>query len=436
MIRRSYRLISKLSPFFAWVISESYYTLVGGRFEDLKTALINRGTISNLSFEWTLVQTKTATPNHSRIAFISCLPPDKTGIATYSLYSWLDTDRDVDIFCLPYDDDWFFGLQRYVERRSSGHARIFDVRSFLTADMNQNYEFIVIALGNSDHFKFVLTLIEKLSSFGDLDRLTLYLHDACCLNVLMKGLYLDYTRFLSYLRDIYPEIFAKFRTRSKGPHPSLEMLAESGIMGIRYFYQKGIKSFIVNSEAAAQLVKNDIHSDDISLDILFNPIFAPIGDAQIRKIIATPNISHESGIIRIGTFGILGASKCTDLILSAVALMAKRGDRVHLTLAGYNAHEYCLSRSRILKKFPHTIVNAPTDLQLWTLMNQVDLAIQLRLKNTGESSGIVSHFIKLRKPMILSDIGSFVEIGRDLGPDVATISKIFQVNNLPTAYQL
>lgn len=75
MIRRSYRLISKLSPFFAWVISESYYTLVGGRFEDLKTALINRGTISNLSFEWTLVQTKTATPNHSRIAFISCLPP-------------------------------------------------------------------------------------------------------------------------------------------------------------------------------------------------------------------------------------------------------------------------------------------------------------------------------------------------------------------------
>ncbi len=422
MLRRLYRFMARLSPFLSIFIRESYYTLNGWRFLDLKEAIArNHGTSPTLSLEWTLADANNiALPNDSRMAFVTCLPPDKTGIATCSLYSWLKTSRAVDIFCPPQNDDWFFALHRYLERESKGKARVLDVNGFLSADMSKRYEFIVIAVGNSHHNAYVIPLIKKLSTFGSLERVTLYLHDPCCLNLLEDELGLGavaLSKGLSYFAAIYPEVM-----RSSGAR--FANLAGSGVMGIRYFYQKGIRRYIVNSEAALRLVEADIGSDDVFIDKLFHPIFSPIEERTCDDTLdtittgiggnqsATKMRNEQDVDLRIGTFGIPGPDKCTDLVLQAVSIMAKQGVRAHLTMAGYNVRQYYATYAGDLAKIPHTLVDAPTDLQLWTLMSRIDLAVQLRSNNRGESSGIVAQLIKLNKPMILSDVGSFSEIGK------------------------
>jgi glycosyltransferase involved in cell wall biosynthesis len=44
-------------------------------------------------------------------------------------------------------------------------------------------------------------------------------------------------------------------------------------------------------------------------------------------------------------------------------------------------------------------------------MRQVDVAVQLRSRNLGESSGVVPQLLQLGKPVVVSAIGSFTEFG-------------------------
>ncbi|MBT9155014.1 MAG: hypothetical protein DDT39_01704 [Firmicutes bacterium] len=179
-----------------------------------------------------------------------------------------------------------------------------------------------------------------------------------------------------------------------------------GITGVRVFERYGITKFLVNSAAAREIVLRDLSARTASVSGLFHPAFAP----EIEKPTVTISRQHAEEII-VGTFGIPNKEKQTEIIVSACQLLTQTGRRVRLIVAGYRADKY-------VRRFQSSTENLViegfgdlTDAELFCAMSTVDVAVQLRRRNLGESSGVIPQLLVLGKNVIVSDVGSFAEYG-------------------------
>ena len=402
-MRTIFRVVARLFPRLAGFVKEAYYTLNGWRFDDVKTHITHETShsgLSSLSLERTLrTALDDANSNVSRFAFVTCLPPEDTGIATCSLYSWLGSNAPVDIFCPVVDLDWFFTLSRRLANSDHSGPRLFDVGGFLTMNGNFKYSHIVLAVGNSNHHIYIFELLKKLSSVGSLARVTLYVHDPCLLNLVQRGAKLSEVALLHVMQELYGR---PLKPSEPGTfhHSSL---IEQGVFGVRYFFSNGIDKFLVNSKAAASILERDLAGTGALVRQIFHPVFLPDG---VSFNIAAPKPANE---IVIGSFGGPGIGKRTDLVVLAANELKRRGNSVRLLLAGYEIRKFTDHYDRLFKDLKYTIFDGPTDVQLVRCMQQCDVAVQLRAENLGESSGIVSQLLCLGKSVIVSNLGSFAE---------------------------
>lgn len=167
-------------------------------------------------------------------------------------------------------------------------------------------------------------------------------------------------------------------------------------------------NYIVNSSAAKDIILNEISGDKISIEKIFHPVFAP-KDIRIHNNLDQLDriISKVSGPI-LGTFGLPGFGKCTDIVIEAVNKLREEIPNVRLIVAGYEVDSFFRKNPDLMREFIITY-DSPSDTILNMLMERIDIAIQLRLKNLGESSGIIPQLLALNKKVICSNIGSFLE---------------------------
>jgi glycosyltransferase involved in cell wall biosynthesis len=399
-------VLSRLSPRASALVHESIYTLKGWRFDDLKKHIDaeRRETWASAStttaLEYTLRSASESRQYSSRVAFVTCLPPQDTGIATCSLYSWLGYEGPVDIFCPVADLDWFFYLSEKLTGPSGGGPRLFDVRGFLSMDRAVTYDHIVIAVGNSNHHIYVFELLKKLSSAGSLQRVTLYVHDPCLLNLIQRGAGLSSTTQLARtLGDIYEIKPQQIEGHDWVDHAAL---IGEGIFGVRYFSNFGIKRFLVNSVAAAEILTRDLAGTAARVDRIFHPAFLPVEKLE-------PQFNTAFNGISIGMFGIPCSAKRTDTVIRAVKRLAQREHNVRLHIAGFHVAQFAEGRRQLLEGIDCKVFDGPTDPQLIQCMQCVDVAVQLRTQNLGESTGIIPQLLHLGKSVITTDIGSFKE---------------------------
>ncbi|HWT08839.1 MAG TPA: glycosyltransferase, partial [Roseomonas sp.] len=116
------------------------------------------------------------------------------------------------------------------------------------------------------------------------------------------------------------------------------------------------------------------------------------------------------GALRIGSFGYPAASKGTDRIIAAFRLLRQRHPDAMLVLAGYHAGRYVQAEG-LADEPGLELHDNPPEATLLALMSSVDVAVQLRMQNTGESSGIVPQLLARDVPTITSAIGAFAEYG-------------------------
>lgn len=402
--------IERIQEFFKNVT----YTVNGWRFDDLKQFVLSlhaggkvAPTTNSITFSSSLERITANSPSVSpRIAFVSCMPAQDTGIATCSFYSWRGSEIEVDIFCPVSDPDYFFALQSLVD---SNLVRILDVDSLLTIASIVRYEWIVFAVGNSNHHLYVLDCIKKLNFAGLTNRIVFYVHDPCLLNLIQSGNQLTSSELLELIKQIYPDGFLSSFVSEQGWRLHA-WLTEKNVFGPRYFRSVGISKFLVNSSAAKALLQRDLIGTGSYIAELFHPVFLPLGvSRRLESRLREPRTE-----LVIGTFGIPGAAKLTHLILEAANVLQARGTTVKLVIAGFHAKNYAKNEWNKLKTLPHLIFDGPTDVQLAEAMMSVDIAIQLRDRNLGESSGVVPQLIALRRPTIVSAIGTFLEYGNSV----------------------
>ncbi len=323
-----------------------------------------------------------------RLAVISCMPPARTGIATATLLTFLQSHFPVDIFSyFESPEDYLYAI---TDRRLHGtNVRIFHLATLPFALRRTNYKAQLFVLGNSLHnFPLYSQLLRKVQ-FPALLPTFIHLHDPCMLNLLRM-------RCLAQEADFGAVIQRHYDVR---PSNVLDdnVLVGAGIFGVRPLLQNiQVKGIFVNSLAALSIVKREC--PNIPADLLFHPVFPMV--EKTKRL--------GSAEFQIGTFGEPHHGKLTELVTEAFEIIKSRGHQSRLFIAGFGADRYAIANN-LTRHAGYEIYDDVDDEQLCHLMQSIDVAVQLRYINLGETSGIVSRLINTDIPIIASDIGSFKE---------------------------
>jgi glycosyltransferase involved in cell wall biosynthesis len=409
--------MARMSPTLGQVIRDTQVTINGWRFHDMKSYIDERlgnhqAQAASGTFQASLETLRGRLPGRGkrvRIAFISTMPPDATGIASCSFYSWFGSEIAVDLLCPAGDLDWFHRNRlMFGNGDTDASVHVLDVAALLTAAQTNQYEAIILAIGNSDHNLYLHAVLRKIVESGLSDRCVAYVHDPCLLNFVQKGLRTTPQMFAAHLANLYG-------AKADAPASVLQQdwdlhahLARNGVMGLCYLCDFGIRYFLVNSAAAQNIVESDLKGRDFAIKRVFHPAFLPAGAEPAP--VQTPARLPSDPII-VGSFGVPSHSKRIMDVIGALRLLEAEGTKVRLVLVGFGVAEFMRRNADILSGLDILHHDAPSDLQLINYMRGVDVGVQLRRENLGENSGVVAQLLMLSRPTIVSAVGSFAELG-------------------------
>jgi glycosyltransferase involved in cell wall biosynthesis len=328
------------------------------------------------------------------LCIVSVLPPSATGIALCTLATYAHAPFPVDIFVT---HDTIPEYLRCVDdpRLVGAASEAFGLASLPRGRARRDYAGEVFTFGNSPHH---LPTYMALKARGASGPVFAHLHEPFLID--LAGAYAKEVKCAAdkFLRVNYGARFDGLETALVNEDAAA--FASSGVLGAKaLFHDLNVTAFLVNSHAARDLLLRDWPELDPSrVHVLFHPVFAPLPVKRTPR--ATP---------RIGSFGIPSVNKHTPLLVEAFRILRARRP-IELLLAGYHA-DYFARTYGYANELGIIIVDAPDDRALEQLMANVDLAIQLRAHNLGESSGAIAQLLAQTTPVLASRVGSFVEFG-------------------------
>lgn len=330
-----------------------------------------------------------AAPN--ALAVVSALPPEQTGLANFTLRTFRAAGYPVDIFSHFTDIASYLSLACDESLAAAG-ITFLPISLLPAARVRRRYFAQIFEIGNSHHNLPVLASATSLATFPTDIPTFVHIHDPCLLNLLRRFVDRNGLDFSETISQHYGTELARDDDR---------FLIQNGVFGPRALFSaiQGVH-LLTNSVAAQEHLARDWPEARERQHVLFHPVFAP----------NIPRRAKLRDTIRIGTFGIPSAAKRSEVVVSAFRLLAKKIENLELVIAGYHATAF--ARWLDLEKMPSIkIFDSPSDEKLLELMQSCDLAVQLRLENLGESSGVVPQLISLGVPVIVSRIGAFAEYG-------------------------
>lgn len=363
---------------------------------------------------WTAAQAAIPDPGLPRLALLSILPPTPNGVASFAARFFADARWRLDAYApLPLEP-----LEALAHAASGPRQRFFPIQSWGRIQPPSFYQAVIVEAGNSPHHAPALRAAAQASG----EQVWLHLHEAQAIRFWNGWFEEDARAVMALYREHYPGQSLSMDDLFGDPRPE----APRGIRPLARLCQA--RRILVHSEYCAQKVREDLGDLDLPVDVLFHPLPPSSG--------AHPEPGEAP--LRVGHFGGLSAGKSIATLVAAMDRLASSRD-VRLVLAGYGAGRYA-SRHRLASRRPWVEVHdAPPDDQLEALMASVHVAVQLRPTNHGESSGVVSQLLGMARPLVLSDIGSFPELGPVavyVSPDVdadGLARAILQARDLPEA---
>jgi len=338
-----------------------------------------------------------------RIAFVTPLPPQRSGVAddSYRLVSALARHCDVDAVV---DGG-------AASTAAPPGARVVSASNFRTAEaLARGYDKVFYTIGNSEFHAGALELLRQ-------RRGVVIAHD-----VRLSGLYgwvaanrphLVPGGFSSALRSMYgsrlPAAVGEqgwidfWDANRHGVFMAREAIAHS-------------ESFLVHSEHAAQLARLDAApADEHKVHTIPFRFLAPEEAAEAPAAKAIPDIQGPV----VGTFGMVSPAKQTEKLLESWEFVLAEISTARLAVVGSDGgsgERECL-RDRIaeLGLDEHVMQTGDVDEPLFrSWIARSDLAVQLRGGTNGETSAVVAQCLSAGVPTIVTDIGSARELPDDV----------------------
>jgi glycosyltransferase involved in cell wall biosynthesis len=320
------------------------------------------------------------------------MPPAQTGLATCTLLTFRDAGYPVDIFSsYASTHEYLLGISDM--RLQGSLVRVFDASTLPLARSQGEYRGQLFVVGNSHHNAAITVQLRQARHFPSSTPLHLYIHDPCLLNLCFRVSRAENIDFRKTLCASYG--------LSMSRSFDFEDLIADKIYGVRsLFSDVKVSSVIVNSKAAAAMIATEL--PNVPVHVMFLPVL-PVQ-------VASP-IKRVPGNFRIGSFGLAHEFKQTELISAAFQTIRKTIPNATLVLAGFEVGQYAAAHG-LRPEDGYEVHDTPDDEQFDALLNSVDVAVQLRRHNLGENSGPIARLLEIGKPVVVSNIGSFAELGQ------------------------
>jgi len=343
---------------------------------------------------------KTANYHHienkkPKLAYVSPLPPERSGISTYSaeLLPYLAKHYDIEIIV---------DQEKVTDEWISKNLPIRDVEYFKT-NVN-SYDRILYHMGNSPFHKHMLSLLEYYPG-------VVALHD----------FYLSHLiNWINHMQDssfLFKELY-----RSQG-YSALKFLKEEGIEETIWKYPSNLnilqnaRGIIVHSEFSKKLAKefySKVNFDNWYVIHQLRRLSEKLDKAECRKRLG---ISEKDFLIC--SFGLLGSTKQNHRVLGAfIKSSLAKLDNVKLVFVGENhGGEYGQNLLDTIKqnnlKNKVTITGWTDDEAYRLYLSSCDMGVQLRTNSRGETSRAALDCMAYGIPTIVNANGSMAELSKD-----------------------
>jgi glycosyltransferase involved in cell wall biosynthesis len=342
---------------------------------------------------------RTAKPERRppRLAFVSPLPPQASGVAdaSYRLLESLSTRCEIDAFVDGYDVG-----QRVAATAPQG-VKLVSAISFDRCERARGgYDGVVYCLGNSEFHPGALALLRKRPGI-------VIAHD-----LRLSGLYAWAARERpdAVPRSFYETLHRMYGNRipaEVGEHGWLDLddADRYGIFMARDVLEQ-CDLFLVHSVYAAQLARFDARPADVAKIRVI-----PFG---IPPPVARPNTPASREPL-VATFGIASAAKQTEKIIEAFATVAERDASARFAVVGSfpdprerERAEKLVGALGLARTCELTGRLGTEDYSQW--MARATVAVQLRAWSNGETSAAVMDCLAAGVPTVVTRLGSAAEL--------------------------
>jgi hypothetical protein len=326
-----------------------------------------------------------------RLALVSCLPPEQSGIADFTHELLAASGELLQAYAAPGARRAYLEWQRYDGVRQSVVPL-----DRLEHDMRKDVDAAVLMVGNSPHFADLLEWAAAVQRRSPNAPLLLYAHDAFLQSVLL---------LLSRRDDLMTEMRRDHGRALRVPSSAAELaeLLEQRVLGASVIVKWLRPSMvIVNSATSRALLQQE---PGWPQDTLVETAFQPVVPARARW-----TRGAQGKPLRIGAFGMPNLFKKLDVTFEAHALLRRDQPDTTLVLAGYGMDRYVAERGWSGRPGVE-VYDSPGEEELGSLMAGVDVAVQLRNADLGESSGVIARLLAIGTPIIASPLGASLELG-------------------------
>ncbi len=309
------------------------------------------------------------------IAYVTPLPPVRSGIAEYSLRLLEELALRADVHCFVEDPGtdvrWPSGV--WVNPLSDLPAR-------WAAD---EFDHVIHAVGNNGIHR---SAIEMLKVVGGV----VHLHDVRLVNCYAES------RWPDVVEAHYPGRFTEAELAEMTAFWA-ESVAERGVFLLADI-ARSAQAIFVHSHHAADLVEQDIG--------IRPTVVGPLGG-----LAPWPRRRVRASGARIVSFGIVSTAKQSDKLVRAVRRLRSERPDVELTLVGAGAEVL-----DTIEGGAEGVVCAGhvDDVEYERWMEWADLAVQLRDRSNGESSAAVADCLARGLPTVVTAIGSARELPNEV----------------------
>jgi glycosyltransferase involved in cell wall biosynthesis len=324
-----------------------------------------------------------------RLAFVSPLPPERSGIADYSaeLLPELAKYYEIDVVLAQPALDQARMPAKFAQRTVDW----FDTYS-------EQYDRILYHFGNSTFHQHMFDLLERHPG-------VVVLHD-----FFLSGV-IDFAEAGSRL----PNNFCRTLYQAHG-YQALSGEREQGRAESLYRYPCN-KAVL---DRASGVIVHSAHSIDLAARWYGKaaaggwhkiPLMRAL-PGQIDKAGARKALDIGAGDFLVCSFGMLSATKCSDRIVAAWIDSALHADpRCHLLFVGDHAQLFGADLARRIAAHPRIRITGYADAQTYRrYLAAADAAVQLRARSRGETSAAVLDCLACRLPTIINAHGSAAEV--------------------------
>jgi glycosyltransferase involved in cell wall biosynthesis len=345
-------------------------------------------------YEQTLARPRRA--RRARLALITPWPPERSGIADYSYRLARELGERIDVDVVVGEP-----LSSYAPPLERG-VTLIEAASFAAGRLARQHDRVLYCMGNSSYHRHVYELLRARPG-------AVLAHD-----VRLTGFYGWFAgleqpadppgRLLERIAALYGPRIPEATLGGTPPSPQLQ--SALGIFMTREIQQYA-EQLLVHSRFALDVIELDrgVGDRDVPAQVV------PFGIPAPRERSGTAR--HEDGVLVV-SIGVVSEVKGLAALIVAFTLLGETHPGARLVIAG-PAEEPELERWRRYARehAPEASVEIPGHLpeaELQRLLDEADLAVQLRTVTNGEASAAVADCLAAGLPTIVSALGWAAEL--------------------------